>query len=81
MSGEFRRVIDWIRIRKVNVEPERILRLYCELSGGLWKLQIRGPLSLSDGSDGKAFVVATASLNRDSLVALRDACNAMLEGT
>lgn len=63
-----------------DVEREHAIRLYCEQSGESWLLQVRGPQRLGLGHrEGKAFMVAGAMLNRDDLIALRDAINALLD--
>jgi len=62
-----------------NVEREQAIRLYCEQSGTAWLLQVRGPQRLGfGGREGKAFMVAGATLTRDDMVALREAIDALL---
>ena len=77
--GQLYRVVDGICITKVkNVEPERGLRLYCEQADDIWALQVRGPLRLQNGTDGKDFIIANAHLDREEMMALRDAINELL---
>lgn len=61
-----------------GVPRERAIRLYCVQAGSLWNLQIRGPQERGNYSEGKEFIVATAPLCRDELVALRDAIDTLL---
>jgi hypothetical protein len=67
-------------IRAVSrVEREKAVRLYCVQHGQAWALQIRAPLTLRSGAEGKDFLVAHAALTREELVALRDAIDAHLK--
>lgn len=43
-----------------------------------WALQVRAPITLANGREGNDFVIATATLNRDDLLALRGAIDASL---
>ena len=61
-----------------NVERESAVRLYCEQSCASWCLQVRGPMRLQGGREGRDFIVASSSLDRDDLRALRDAIDAYL---
>jgi hypothetical protein len=80
MSGQlYKRVRS--NIRAVDgVERESAIRAYCEMSNAAWVFQVRGPMRLRNGREGKDFVVATATLERDELLALRDAINCFLVG-
>lgn len=67
-------------IRRVpNADHAPALRLYCESADQTWNLQVRGALVRADGSDGKDFVVATAPLNREQMLALRKSIDEHLE--
>ena len=70
------KLIKHIRIYKPDMpaERERVVRLYCSQHGQMWELQIRGPNSTGPfgTKDGKSFVIANASLNRNELIWLRD---------
>lgn len=72
--SEFFREVGSVRVIKVDKDVPRLkrLRLYCEQAGAWWNLQVRGPLLLANGSEGKDFVVATATLYPADMVALRD---------
>jgi hypothetical protein len=60
-----------------DVEPERAIRLYQASPDG-WILQVRDHLLLHNRAKGKDFIVASASLAKEDLVAMRDAINALL---
>lgn len=62
-----------------DVDPERAIRLYCTQSGSTWGLQVRTPERLRTGRDGKAFIVAHATLDRSAMIALRAAINKLLK--
>jgi hypothetical protein len=69
-------------IGKVNdVERESAIRMYCSQSGTTWTLQVRGPFRHhgGHGDEGKDFIVASASLSRADLLALRRAIDAELK--
>ncbi len=73
-------VLERTEIRRTpNADHEPALRLYCENADQTWNLQVRGILKRADGSDGKDFVVATAPLNRDQMLALRKSIDEHLE--
>jgi|GEM_PF-3029251 len=63
-----------------NVERESAVRAYCEQMGTTWALQVRGPMKLRGGREGKDFVVAIAHLDRAELQALRDSIDHFLAG-
>src|SRR3990167_6813225 len=72
-----------VRIKKYDQRDgriERAIRLYCTQFRESWSLQVRGPLGVGNFGlrDGKDDLIADASLNRDDMVALRDAINAAL---
>lgn len=78
-SPHFYRLVQCIHIKKVRKVPcERAIRLYCESFNLSWNLQIRSPISISHGKVGKDFIVATATLTREEMEALRDAINESL---
>ena len=79
---DFTRPIDHVDIGKYNyLEPEecmRGIRLYCTASAGThggdnarYALQIFAPMKLTNGQEGRDYVIATASLSPRDLVALR----------
>lgn len=72
--SEFFREVGSVSVIKVDKDVPRLkrLRLYCEQARAWWNLQVRGPLLLANGSEGKDFVVATATLYLADMVALRD---------
>jgi len=61
-----------------GVERESGVRLYCEQADGLWALQTRSPMKLRSGKEGRDFIVSTALLYREEMVALRDAIDILL---
>lgn len=66
-------------IRAVDkVERESAVRAYCEQRGSAWVLQVRGPMKLRNGREGRDFVVATANLEREQMAALRDSIDRFL---
>lgn len=78
---EFYRKIGYLRIAKTDLKNvERGVRLYCEMFRASWLLQIRGPLGIGPLGmrDSKQGIIASAHLNREELVALRDSINAHL---
>lgn len=77
-AGQFyRRVSTWIRPVN-NVDRESAVRAYCEQWESCWAVQVRGPVLLSNGREGKDFIVATAMLERKQMVALRDSIDRFL---
>ncbi len=78
---QFYRVVDHADAMKVKrVERERAVRLYCTASygGGQWSIQVRAPIMLADRTEGRDFIVATASLDAEDMRALRDSIDAHL---
>jgi hypothetical protein len=61
-----------------KVERESGIRAYCEQWKSIWALQVRGPMRLRNGREGKDFIVATAFLDREEMRALRDAIDLLL---
>jgi len=59
-----------------NVDRVAAIRFYCATHGQAWNLQVCGPERLSNGREGKSFMVATARLSREDLLALREAIDA-----
>lgn len=79
-SPEFYRPVDFVDIRKAkDVTPENGVRLYSTQRAVSWRLQVRGLLTLATGRESKDFVIAGASLDREALVALRDAIDEALK--
>lgn len=82
MAEQFYRPLKYIEATKHRPKDmpdrERAIRLYCTQSGSRWTLQLRTPVKLDNGRDGVDFIVAGASLDRDALMALRDACDRLL---
>lgn len=76
---EMYRPIDYADISAhKDVERERAIRLYCTQHGQAWCLQVRAPEKLSNFREGKAFYIATATLLREDMIALRDVLTASL---
>lgn len=64
-----------IKTRRID----RAIRLYCTQHQATWQLQVRGPLSTNHGrTEGKDDIVAGAQLDRQAMIALRDAINTLL---
>lgn len=62
-----------------DVERTQAIRLYCEMHGESWNLQVRGPEWINGGwKEGKAFMVATAHLSKEDLLTLRRAIDTLL---
>jgi hypothetical protein len=59
-------------------DQETAIRLYSYSFGTRWHLQVRGYLQLADGSASESFVVASAHMSPEELVALRDSIQAEL---
>ena len=80
MSNEFYRLTTLRTGAKIvkDVPREKAIRLYCEMHGQAWNLQIRGPQILDNYEEGKAFMVSSAILTRADLEALRDAISTAL---
>lgn len=77
----YRAISEYARARAVkNVEHESAVRLYCEQHGDRWNLQVRAIRAAGSHyyGKGKEFIIATAPLNRDDLLALRQAIDALL---
>ena len=83
MSGD-----DTIRVFKAgaikvnHVPRDECVRLFCEMHARTWGLQVRGPARLGGsfhGKEGKDFIVAHATLERDGMIALRDAIDKALQ--
>lgn len=85
MSLHFYRVVSRAGVSAADTYPRtKAIRLWC-VQHGSWYLQACAPRRLGTGhiesKEGKGFLVATAALDRDTLVALRDACDVLLEET
>ena len=81
MSDELYRPVDHVDIRHVaDVPRESAIRLYRTQAygGGQWALQVRAVETLSNGREGRRFLVGTASLDSSAIVALRDAIDTHL---
>lgn len=63
-----------------HTEVKPAFRLYCWMYAEAWNLQVRGPLMLGFAGvrKGKDNIIATVSLRRDEMIALRDAIDAQL---
>jgi hypothetical protein len=79
-SRDFIRPIDHVDVGKYNhvKTRDRGIRLYCtasaETHGGdnaRYALQVFAPMKLANGQEGRDYVIATASLSPQDLVALR----------
>jgi hypothetical protein len=77
---DFMRLIEYVSIGKYNHADtrERGIRLYCTASSethgrenARCALQIFAPLQRHNGSEGRDYMIATASLSCDDLIALR----------
>lgn len=55
------------------------IRLYCTRADEAWDLQIRDSLKRADGTPSKNYVIAKATLDRATMLKLRDAIDAQLE--
>jgi hypothetical protein len=77
---EFFRAVEWATAEKVNyADRERGVRLYrYQRSPDDWLLQVRTPMRLRNGEDGRDFIVASAHLDREQLTELRDAIDEFL---
>lgn len=59
----------------------RAVRMYCEQANSAWALQLRAPISLGSsgyGREGKDFIIAHASLDRETMVEIRDTIDRLL---
>ncbi len=79
-SIDFIRHINYVEVAKYNhVETrDRGIRLYCTASASThggdnarYALQIFAPMKLANGQEGRDYMIATASLSPQNLVALR----------
>lgn len=67
-----------VHIYKPDIHPiDKMVRLYCTHWATIWKLQIRGPLSIGCNAtkEGKSSILANADLNMENMISLRDALN------
>lgn len=83
MNQDFHRVVPQAHACKVNehdVEKTDAIRVYCTQSSApaCWALQVRSTMRLANGRKGADYIVATASLQREDMLALRDAINVAL---
>lgn len=84
MSNDYFRKLDTVEISKVKQrpgEPPRDdvgVRAYCYTVHSTWLLQVRGYLSLANGSKSDQFVCASAWLNPEALYELRDALDRLI---
>jgi hypothetical protein len=82
-STHYYKILSDITIRKPkdlkDASREPAIRLHCTAADATWALQIRGVEQLATGQLGKAFVIATASLDRKTMIELRDAISTSLE--
>ena len=79
----FYKPVEYADAKKVNnVERERAIRLYCTQRGYSWLLQVRAPMTLGTGNkEGKDFIVSGATLDKATMLELRDAIDAILAET
>ena len=61
-----------------GADREKAIRLYCDQAGTTWALQVRGPIRLANGREGKDFIIAAAKMSREDLQALRAAIDETL---
>lgn len=73
-SKDFFRPVSSVEIRGHDMQADREsgVRAYCYMAGAAWNLQLRAPLTLRNGRPGKDFMIATATLEKPDMVALRD---------
>lgn len=79
MGRDFVRLVDHVDIGKYNHAEtrDRGIRLYCTASAEVhgddarYALQVFAPMKLASGQEGRDYIIATASLSRRDLVALR----------
>ena len=62
-----------------HTSEDTAIRLYCTMYKQSWSLQLRGFFQDRNYKKGKTWYYANATLGREELIALRDACNAALE--
>jgi len=69
-------------LRKFNNDDGRTIRLYTTQFAERWCLQIRGPLGKGflGNNDSAEFVIASADLTIDQMIALRNAISDHLAG-
>jgi len=78
-QGQFyRRARADISLVDKTVERESAVRVYCWQRGSAWSFQVRAPLTLRNGREGKDFIVATAYLEREQMQTLRDSIDRFL---
>ncbi|MFA4971482.1 MAG: hypothetical protein WC683_02635 [bacterium] len=78
-QDEFYRPINYAEVASNrDAQREKAIRLYSTQHGAAWNLQIRSPLTKSNGQDGAVFMIATASLNRAEMMALAEAIDGFL---
>lgn len=83
MSVDFYRTIAHVAISRSDpsyaIPRERGLRLYCTSSArthgeeATYTLQIRAPMRLANGEEGRAYIIASASLSIEDLDAIGQA--------
>ncbi len=87
MSQDFWRMLKHVDAEKSNhpdVPRDRSLRIYRTASPEVfgdeasWSLQLRAPMKLANGREGKDFMIATAVLSIHDLIALRDEADAAI---
>lgn len=80
--SDFYRPLPFVNIikadKKLDYEREGGIRLYCTQAGTAWALQVRDWIRLANGRKGKDFIIATASMSREDLLALRTAIDETL---
>jgi hypothetical protein len=69
------------KVNHIGVPRELAVRIYCSASPrshrehARWNLQVRAPMKLARGREGRDFIVSTASMSIEALTTLRDAIN------
>lgn len=77
---DFYKCVEHADARKINdVGRERAIRMYSTQRGESWALQVRAPMVLANGAEGRDFIVAHASLDEPTLRALHAAIGAHLK--
>lgn len=83
-DAEFWKELDHVEIRaphgSISDDAKKpAIRLYCTSADTSWCLQVRAQETLANGTAGKKYLIASATLDRETMLALRAAINANLE--
>jgi len=66
-------------IKVPHAPRDQAVRLYhASFHDGIWNLQVRAPMVLGRAKEGRDYIVATAAMRREDLIALRNAINVTL---